>query len=78
MAYIMKIIVKWPNILNTISGMALKLSVQQVYSGQNRIISAEDYLSSSEKVVYGRNELDSNDDNKVIQPNCCIFLYNVK
>ena len=38
---------------------AIKLSVQQVNSGQRHIISSENYSQRLDKVVYGRSELDS-------------------
>ena len=60
------------------SGKATKFSVQKVDSGQHRIISAENDLSMLDKVVYGRSELDSHDDNSVAGANCYILQYNGK
>ena len=74
----MNFIVKWLNILDVSSGKAIKLSVQQVHTGQRRIISAAKYLSRSDKVVYGRSELDYHDDTTVTYANCCIFYYTAK
>ena len=58
----MKFIVRWLDILGVSGGKAIKLSVQQVHTGQCRIISAAKYLSGSDKVVYGRSELDCHAD----------------
>ena len=74
----MKLIVKWLNILDVSSGSAIKLSVKQVHTGQHSIISAAKDLSMSEKVVYGRSELDSHADNTVAGASCCILQYTGK
>ena len=66
----MKFIVKWINILDVGSEKAIKLSVQQVHTGQSRIISAAKKLSRLDMVVYGRSELDSNTDTTVVGANC--------
>ena len=65
----MKLIVIWINNLDFSSGKKIKLSVQQVHSGQHHIISEAEYSSSSEKVVYGRSELDSQADTTVTGAN---------
>ena len=77
-SYNMKLIVKWLNILDVSSREAIKFSVKQVHTGQTQIISAAQYLSRSDKVVYGRSELDSNADTTVAGSNCCILQYNGK
>ena len=78
MSYNMKLIVKWFNILDVSSGNAIKLSVQQVNSGQRRNTSSEKDTSRSYKVVYGRSELDSHADTTVTGANCCILQYTGK
>ena len=74
----MKLIVKWINILYVSSGKAIKLSVQQVHTGKSHIISAAKYLSSLDKVVHGRSELDSHSDTTVAGANSCLFQYTGK
>ena len=76
--YTMKLIVKWIIILYFSSGKAIILSVQKMHSGQRRIISSAKYSSRSEKVVYGRIELDCHDDTTVAGSNCCILQYTGK
>ena len=61
----MKIIVNWNNILDVSDGKVITISVQQIHSGQHCIISSEKDSSMSDKVVYGRSELDSHADNTV-------------
>ena len=71
----MKFILKWLNILDVSSEKAIKLPVQQVHIGKSRIISAENYLSISDKVAYGRSELYYHADTTVTGGNCCILQY---
>ena len=59
-------------------GNAIKLSLQQVHTGQRRIISAAKDSSSSYKVVYGKSELYDHADTTVAGANCCIFQYSGK
>ena len=73
----MKLIVKWINILDVSSGKAIKFSVQKVHTGQRHIISASKYYSRSEKVVYGRSDLESHADTTVAGASFCIFQYTV-
>ena len=74
----MKLIVKWMIILDVSSGNAIKMSVQQLHTRQRRIVSEANYLSSSDKVVYGRSELDYHSDTTVAGFNCCILQYTGK
>ena len=74
----MKLIVKWLNILDVSCGKVIKFSVQQVHTGQCRIISAVKDPSSSDKVVYGRRELDSHADTTVTGANFCKLQYTGK
>ena len=53
----------------------IKLSVQQVHSGQRRIISALKDLSRSDKRVYNRSKLYYHADTTVTESNCCILQY---
>ena len=55
----MKLIVKRLNILDVSRGNAIKFSVQQVHTGQCRIVSTEKDSSRSDKVVYLITELNS-------------------
>ena len=71
----MNLIVKWLNILDVGNGKVIKLPVQKVHRGQRHIISSENDLSKSEKVVYGKGELDSHADNTVTGARCCILQY---
>ena len=57
---------------------AIKLSVQKFSTGQGRIISSEKYSSRSDKVVYGRSELDYHADTKVAGANFCVLQYTGK
>ena len=52
--------------------------MQQVYKGKRRIISAAKDLSGSDKVVYGRSELDSHADTTVTGDNFCVLQYTGK
>ena len=60
------------------SGKAIKLSMQQVHTRQRRIVSEANDLSSSDKVVYGRSELDYHSDTTVAGFNCCTLQYTGK
>ena len=74
----MKLILKWLNILYVSSGKAIKLSVQKVHTGQSHIISAANNSPRSEKVVYGRIELDYHADTTVTGANWFILKYTGK
>ena len=74
----MNTIVKWLNIFDVSSGNAIKVSVRILYSGKLRIISASMYLLSSDKVVYGRSDLDYHAYTTVAGENLCILQYTVK
>ena len=74
----MKIIVKRSNVLDVSSGKAIKLSVQQVHTGQRHIISAAEDLLRSDKIVYGKSELNYHTDTTVSGANFCILQYNGK
>ena len=74
----MKIIVKWRGILDLSSGKAIKLSLHILHTGKSHIISAAKYLSSLDKVVHGRSELDSHSDTTVAGANSCLFQYTGK
>ena len=47
---------------NTSSAKAIKFPVKQVHSRKHHIISTANYSSGSDKVVYGRSELNFNSD----------------
>ena len=74
----MKLIVKWLNILDVSRGKTIKLSVQKFRAGQRRIISSAKDLSRSDKVLYGRNELDYHTGTTVAGDNWCILQYTGK
>ena len=74
----MNLTVKWPNILDASCGKAIKLSVQKAHSGKHQIISAAKDSSRSEKVVYGRSELNYYADTTVEGVNLCILRYTGK
>ena len=61
----MKLILKWLNILDVSIGKAIRLSVQQVHTGKQRILSAAKDFTSSDKFMYGKKELDLQDDTTV-------------
>ena len=69
----MNLIVKWLNILDISSGKVIKLTVQKLYSGQHHIITAAKDSSRSDKVVYGRIELDLYTDTTIAVANSCIL-----
>ena len=70
----MKIIVIWLTVLDVSSGKNIKLLVHQVKPGQQLTISAAEYLSRSEKVVYGKSDLDSHADTTVTGSNQSISI----
>ena len=74
----MKIIVKWPNILDVSSGNVIKFSVQKVHTMQRCIISESENLSGSDKVVYFRSEFYSHADTAVAGANFFIIQYTGK
>ena len=74
----MNLIVKWLNILDVGNGKVIKLPVQKVHTGQRHIISAAKDLSRSDKVVYGRSELDSHTDTTAARANLFISQYTRK
>ena len=74
----MKLIIKLINILDVSSGKPIKMSVQQVHTGQRRIISAAKDLSRPAKFVYGISEMDSHADTIFSGANFCILKYTGK
>ena len=66
------------NILDVSIGKTIKLSVQKVQPRKRRIISAEKYLSGSDKLVYVIIKFDSHSDTTFTGANCCILQYTGK
>ena len=64
--------------LDVSSGKDIKLSVHQVHTGKRHIVSAANDLSRSDKVVYGRSELDSHTDTTAARANLFISQYTRK
>ena len=74
----MKLIVKRLNNLDVSSGKAFKLLAKQVHTGKRHINLSENNLSWSDKVVYGRGELDYHADTTAAGSNFCILQYTGK